>query len=167
MRVSMTTTMAMRGALLGVAAALALLLHVPAASAQGSTGGSIGKNNKSISGDQDSGSGRSTSRSERAAPKARHGGGGGGGGGNFDGLWNSASFGRTCSDRTTAVVVISGGNMASDGFSGRVSSSGAVSGIWAGSGLSATVRGRISGRRGSGSFRRSDGCVGTWTLSKQ
>ena len=152
-------------------AVLALHLHAAPAMAQGATGGSIGKQDKSLSGDQGGGgSSRSTSRererpsrSERSPPKRS----GSGGGGNFDGTWSSASAGRTCSDRTTDVVTISGGQMSGTGFSGRVSSSGSVSGVWAGSGISATVSGRMSGRSGSGSFRRSDGCVGTWTLSKQ
>lgn len=146
------------------AAALALVLHPAPAMAQGSTGGSIGKQDKSISGDQDGGV-RSAPR-ERAAPK-RSSGGGGGGGGNFDGRWSSASAGRTCPETTTDVVTISGGQMTGTGFTGRVTSGGSVSGIWAGSGISATVSGRMSGNRGSGTFRRSDGCVGTWTLSRQ
>ena len=151
----------------GLLAVFVLCLYAAPALAQGSTGGSIGKQDKSISGDQDGGS-RSTSRerpskSERSSSRSRS----GGGGGNFDGTWNSASFGRTCSDKTTAVVTISGGQMTSEGFSGTVSGSGAVRGVWAGSGITATVSGRISGNSGSGSFQRSDGCVGSWTLSKR
>lgn len=144
------------------AAALALAIHAAPALAQGSTGGSIGKQDKSISGGQDDGA-RSAPR-ERSAPKRS---GGGGGGGNFDGTWASASAGQTCSDRTTDVVTISGGRMTGTGFVGRVSGSGSVSGTWAGSGISASVSGRMSGNRGSGTFRRSDGCVGTWTLTRQ
>jgi hypothetical protein len=156
-------------ALAGLATAFTLYLHAAPALAQGSTGGSIGKQDKSISGDQDGGGSRSTSlehspKSERSS-KSRS---GGGGGGNFDGTWASASFGRTtCSDKTTAVVAISGGRMVSDGFTGTVSGSGAVRGMWAGSGLSATVSGRISGNSGSGTFRRSDGCEGGWTLTRR
>jgi hypothetical protein len=145
----------------------ALHLHAAPALAQGSTGGSIGKQDKSISGDQDSGGSRSTSR-ERERPAKSRSSGGGGGGGNFDGTWASASQGRTtCSDRVTDVVTIAGGQMVGTGFTGRVTGSGSVSGVWAGSGLSATVSGRLSGRSGSGTYRRSDGCAGTWTLSKQ
>lgn len=158
------------------AAAAMLCLQASPALSQSAVGGSIGKQDKSVSGGgDDSGGSRSTSHSrERERPshserssKRERGGGGGGGGGNFDGTWASASAGRTCSDRTSAVVAISGGNMVSDGFTGRVSSSGSVSGVWAGSGLSAKVSGHMSGRSGSGTFTRSDGCVGTWTLSKQ
>jgi hypothetical protein len=158
------------GAAMGVVAVLALALHAAPALAQGSTGGSIGKQDKSISGDQGGGGGvrsapRERSRSER--PAKRSGGGEGGGGGNFDGTWSSASQGRTCSDRATDVVTIAGGRMSGTGFSGRVTGSGSVSGVWSGSGITASVSGRMSGNRGSGSFRRSDGCVGTWTLSRQ
>ena len=150
---------------IGLLAVFALCLYAAPALAQGSTGGSIGKQDKSISGDQGGGSSRSTSRerpskSERSS-KSRS------GGGNFDGIWNSASFGRTCSDKTTAVATISGGQISSPGFSGTVSGSGAVRGVWAGNGITATVSGRISGNSGSGSFQRSDGCVGSWTLSRQ
>jgi hypothetical protein len=144
------------------AAALVLALQAAPAVAQGSTGGSIGKQDKSISGGQDGGAVRSAPR-ERSAPKRS----GGGGGGNFDGTWASASAGQTCSDRTTDVVTISGGRMTGTGFNGRVSGSGSVSGLWAGSGITASVSGRMSGNSGSGTFRRSDGCVGTWTLRRQ
>jgi hypothetical protein len=65
------------------------------------------------------------------------------------------------------VVAISGGRMVSDGFTGPVSGSGSVRGVWGGSGLSATVTGRISGNSGSGTFRRSDGCEGGWTLTRR
>ena len=164
MRVAVPAGFLARGTLAGLAAVFALHLQLTPVHAQGSTGGSIGKQDKSVSGGQDGGV---RSRSERA-PSKRSGGGGGGGGGNFDGTWASSSQGRTtCSDRTTDVVTISGGRMRGTGFTGRVTGSGSVSGVWAGSGISATVSGRLSGRSGSGSFRRSDGCAGTWTLSKQ
>ena len=78
----------------------------------------------------------------------------------------SASAGTTCTDRTSRGRHLGWPDVVGR-ISGRVSGSGSVSGVWSGSGLSATVTGRISGRSGGGSFRRSDGCVGTWTLSKQ
>jgi hypothetical protein len=167
----------------GAAFAAVMTLCLPASPAlsQSAVGGDIGKQDKSISGGgEDSGGSRSTSRSREREPsrsersshsdrssRRERGGGGGGGGGSFDGTWASASAGRTCTDRTSAVVAISGGNMVSDGFTGHVSGSGSVSGVWAGSGLSARISGHMSGRSGSGTFTRSDGCVGTWTLSKQ
>src|SRR5262245_4839715 len=100
-------------AALALAGALLLQLSAVPAQAQGSTGGSIGKQDKSVSGGQDGGT-RSTSR-ERERPSKRSGGGGGGGNvSQFDGRWASASFGRTCPEKTTAVVTISGGSMVSE-----------------------------------------------------
>ena len=157
-------------AAVGIAAFVALAFDAAPARAQGSTGGSIGKQDKAVSGDRGGRESKPAARRERPARSERSSSrrSGGGGGGNFDGTWASASQGRTtCSDRTTDVVTISGGQMSGTGFTGRVTGSGSVSGVWAGSGISATVSGRLSGRSGSGSFRRSDGCVGTWTLSKQ
>jgi hypothetical protein len=169
MRIAWPIGFFVRGTVAGLAVVFALCLQLAPAQAQGSTGGSIGKQDKSVSGGQDGGvrskpRSERPSRSERSPAKSRS---GGGGGGNFDGRWNSASFGRTCSDKTTDVVTISGGQMSGTGFSGRVSGSGSVSGVWSGSGISANVSGRMSGNSGSGSFRRSDGCVGSWTLSRQ
>jgi hypothetical protein len=37
----------------------------------------------------------------------------------------------------------------------------------AGNGTTFTGAGRLSGRSGSGTWRRSDGCGGTWTSTKQ
>ena len=94
----------------------ALLCNAAPALAQGSTGGSIGKQDKSVS--RRSGGGGAVDVARARAPVAqrtlvaKRSGGGGGGGGNFDGTWASASQGRTtCSDRTTDVVTISGGQM--------------------------------------------------------
>jgi len=163
-------------AVIGLAAVVALHLHSAPALAQGSTGGSIGKQDKSLSGGQDGGSTsapreRSTSR-ERDRPsrgerssRREHSGGGSGG---FDGAWASMVINKTCQGQTaTGVVAISGGRMVSDGFAGKVSSSGSVTGVWAGGGVSATISGRMSGQRGSGTWRSSNGCTGVWTLSKQ
>jgi len=153
-----------------VTAVLALHLHAAPAMAQGATGGSIGKQDKSLSGDQGGGgSSRSTSRererpprSERSSPKRS----GGGGGGGHDGTWTAASISQACNVQAASTVSISGGHMTAEGFSGQVSGSGSVTGSWAGSGLTASFSGRISGRSGSGSWRRSDGCVGRWSMSK-
>jgi hypothetical protein len=158
-----------QGAAIGLAAVMALHLHAAPALAQGATGGSIGKQDKSLSGDQDGGGSRSTSpkrerpsSSERSSKRSS---GGGGGGGNYDGTWTAASIGQTCNVQSASVVSISGGHMTAEGFSGRVSG-GSVTGSWSGSGMSANFTGRISGRSGSGSWRRSDGCIGRWSMSK-
>jgi hypothetical protein len=153
-----------RGAAAGFFAAMAIYLHTVPALAMDSTGGSIGNQ------DSQDGSVRSAHQ-ERSKPRererlARNERPSRNGGRNFDGVWNSASFGRTCPERTTDVVTISGGEMLGTGFAGRVSGNGSVSGVWSGAGLAATITGRMSGSRGSGTFLRSDGCVGTWVLDR-
>ncbi|WP_246556542.1 hypothetical protein [Bradyrhizobium liaoningense] len=52
-------------------------------------------------------------------------------------------------------------------MSGTVSPTGSVSTRGQGQGVSFTGAGRLSGRSGSGTWRRSDGCGGTWTSAKQ
>lgn len=137
----------------------------------GSAGGSIGNEDKAISGSRQDRSAEpapSTSRKskpaaddQRAAPKRS----GGGGGGNFDGAWAVVSVG--CGGTTTGAVVVSSGRVIGEGVSGTVSPSGGVSTFGRGEGVTYTGSGRLSGRSGSGTFRRSDGCSGTWTSTKQ
>ena len=90
----------------------------------------------------------------------------GSGGGNLEGAWILRSVGATC-DSSTDAVVISSGKMIGQYGTGQVSSTGSVSGAGSAGGLSWTMSGRFSGRSGSGTFQRSDGCTGTWTGTKQ
>ncbi|MET3845734.1 hypothetical protein [Bradyrhizobium sp. OAE829] len=137
----------------------------------GSAGGSIGNDEKSLSGSRttpravetEKPARRSKPRPEpdeprRASRKS------GGGGGNFDGTWVAQSQG--CGNSTERFV-ISGGRISGELSSGQVSSSGSTTSGGSVSGLSWSSSGRFSGRSGSGTFRRSDGCSGTWTASKQ
>ncbi|MCP3469483.1 hypothetical protein NLM33_03965 [Bradyrhizobium sp. CCGUVB1N3] len=141
----------------------------------GSAGGSIGNDDKSVSGS------RSQDRSADPSPPSRKskpdadeprssrrsGGsaGGGGGSGGFDGAWAVTSVG--CGGTTSGAVVVTSGRVIGEGVSGRVSAGGAVSTFGRGQGVTYTGSGRLSGRSGSGTFRRSDGCSGTWTSVKQ
>jgi hypothetical protein len=155
--------------------ALAFLLTIALASSSavaqsGSAGGSIGNDEKSLSGSR-------SDRSAEPAPSARRSkpaeeprspsrrGGGGGGGGSFDGAWMVVSVG--CGGTTSGAVVVSSGKVIGQGVSGTVSPSGAVSTFGQGEGVTYTGAGRLGARSGSGTFRRSDGCGGTWTSSKQ
>ena len=145
-----------------------------AAFAQGSAGGSIGNDEKSLSGSRatpravetERPARRSKPRPEPEAPRrAARRSGGGGGGGNFDGAWMVTSVG--CGGTTTGAVVVTSGRVIAEGVSGTVSSSGGVRTIGNFQGVSVTSSGQLSGRGGGGSFRRSDGCGGTWRASKQ
>jgi len=149
---------------LGLAAAL-FYLPINAALAQGATGGSIGKQDKSVSGGGDGGgSSRSTSRERSHAKRSNS--GAVGGGGNFDGKWNAASVGNTCPG-AMGVIIIAGGQLTGNNTTGRVSGNGSLSGTASGGGYSSTFSGRLSGNNGRGTFQRSDGCKGTWTMTKQ
>lgn len=152
-----------------------LFLSGSAAFAQGATGGSLGNDNKTLSGSAPESRSAPPARRERTEPSAprrqtatrsRS----EGGGGNFDGVWSISSAGTSgCSDTLTEQFVVSGGRMTGSTGSGRatVSANGAVRGAGNYSGIGVTSQGRLSGRTGSGTFQRSDGCSGRWVASKQ
>jgi hypothetical protein len=139
----------------------------------GSAGGSIGNDEKSLSGSRSVEPERPARRSKpdteepRRSTSRRSGGGGGGGGGNFDGAWVVVSVGTTCSGSSTTAVVVSSGKIIGQGLTGSVSPSGITSSVGNYEGITVISSGHVSGRSGSGSFKRSDGCVGRWTASKQ
>ncbi|UQR67014.1 hypothetical protein LRP30_17930 [Bradyrhizobium sp. C-145] len=157
--------------------ALAFLLTVASSSAfaqSGSAGGSIGNDEKSLSGSRQD---RSSERSAEPAPSARRSkptaeeprasrrSSGGGGGGGFDGAWMVTSIG--CGGTTSGAVVVSSGKVIGQGVTGTVSPNGAVRTVGQGEGVTFTGAGRLGGRSGSGTWRRSDGCGGTWSSAKQ
>jgi hypothetical protein len=155
-------------------AALLVSLASPSAFAQsGSAGGSIGNDEKSLSGSRSDRSAEPAPSARRSKPAAdeqrsssRRSGGGGGGGGGFDGAWAVISVG--CGGSSSSATVVTSGRVIGEGVSGTVSSNGSVHTFGqAGGGVTYTGAGRLSGRGGSGTFRRSDGCSGTWTASKQ
>lgn len=154
---------------------LALLIPLACASGlaqaqSGSTGGSIGNDEKSLSGSREppraSESEKSARRSKPEADEPRRA-SQSSGASSFDGAWVVNSVGTTCSGSSRNAVVVTSGRIIGQGVSGRVSPNGAVSAINNSSGVTATSVGRLSGRSGSGTFRQSDGCSGRWTASKQ
>lgn len=150
-----------------------MLLSASAACAQGATGGSLGNDTKTLSGSapESRSAPARRERSERPEPRrqtatrSRS----EGGGGSFDGVWSISSAGTSgCSDTLTEQFVVSGGRMTGSGAgSATVSANGAVRGAGNYSGIGVTSQGRLSGRTGSGTFQRSDGCSGRWVASKQ
>lgn len=157
--------------------AATLFLSGSAAFAQGATGGSLGNDNKTLSGSATESRSAPPARRERTeapAPRrqtaTRSRSESGGGGGSFDGVWSISSAGTSgCSDTLTEQFVVSGGRMTGSTGSGRatVSANGSVRGAGNYSGIGVTSQGRLSGRTGSGTFQRSDGCSGRWVASKQ
>ena len=155
---------------------LAIAIGPATALAQsGSAGGSIGNDEKSVSGSRQAPRSVETEKPARPSkPEAdeprrasRKSGGGGGGGGNFDGAWIVNSVGTTCSGSSTVAVVVSSSRIIGQGVSGTISANGGTRAVGNYDGIIVTSSGRTNGRNGSGTFRRSDGCVGTWTSSKQ
>jgi len=140
----------------------------------GSVGGSIGNDEKSLSGSREAPravepskpAGRIKPESGEPRRASRKSSDGGGGGGNFDGTWVAVSVGTPCGSARERFV-ISGGSISGELSSGSVSPNGATRTGGSVQGLSWTSTGRFSGRSGSGSFVRSDGCTGRWTASKQ
>ena len=139
--------------------------------AQGSAGGSVGNDEKSLSGTRESP--RAVEPVRRSKPKpeadeprrASRKSGGGGGGGNFDGAWVVSSVG--CGGSSTTAVVVTSGRIIGEGLTGTINASGVSHSVGNYNGITVISNGRTSGRSGAGTFRRSDGCSGTWTSSKQ
>lgn len=134
----------------------------------GSAGGSIGNDEKSLSGS------RSQPPAEREAPtrkshkaeeprRASR----GGGAGNFDGTWSYTGVGTNCQGSASGSFVISGGFARDAHGTGHVSPNGAWYSTSVGDdGVGLTATGRLSGSSGSGSYRRTDGCAGRWTARR-
>ena len=142
----------------------------------GNAGGSIGNDEKSLSGSREAPRAVEPSKpARRAKPESdeprrtsrKSGGGGeGSGGGSFDGSWVAVAVGTPCGSSSERFV-ISGGRISGELSSGSVSPNGVTRTGGSVQGLSWNSTGRFSGRTGSGSFVRSDGCTGRWTASKQ
>jgi len=135
----------------------------------GSSGGSIGNDEKSLSGSRSGESAKPARRSQsepdeprRASRKS-----GGGGGNNFDGAWIVSAVGVTCQGTSSNAVVVTSGKIIGQTARGTVSPDGTMYGTSTGNGITVITTGRLSGRSGGGTFRQSDGCTGRWTAAKQ
>jgi hypothetical protein len=156
-------------------ALLATLLIVDcggsAAWSQGSTGGSLGNDNKSLSGSSPEPRATAPARRERseqrAAPSRRGSSDGSGDVSRFDGTWAIMLVGRSgaCAGKTTSTTFTISGGRAGNG--GRVSPSGVFQGTGNTDGVGAIMNGRLSGRSGSGTMSTTNGCTLRWTASKQ
>ena len=134
--------------------------------AQGSMGGAIGKEDKSVSGTRGSESEqperRRKPKSEVRRTPAR--GGEGGSVSRFDGRWTFIAAGCGAGAK---FGVISGGAISSSGGSGRVSSGGSMRASFTVFGKATVAVGRLSGATGTGTYTRVDGCKGPWTAIRK
>ena len=156
--------------------AVALLIALASGSVMthaqsGSAGGSIGNDEKSLSGSREppraSESETPGRRSKPDADESRPSKKGGGGGASFDGAWIVRSRGVTCQGTSSNAVVVTSGKIIGQNARGTVSPDGRVSATTNDGGITVITTGRLSGRSGGGTFRQSDGCTGNWTASKQ
>jgi hypothetical protein len=152
---------------------ISIALSPDLALAQGGAGGSIGNDEKSLSGSREAPRSvetparRSKPEAEEPRRASRKSSGGGGGGGSFDGAWIVSGVGVTCSGSGSNPIIVTSGKIIGEHVRGTVSPNGALWGTTVGRELTIISTGRLSGRSGGGTFRRSDGCTGTWTASKQ
>jgi hypothetical protein len=139
----------------------------------GSAGGSIGNDEKSLSGSREAPrAGESSKPARRSPPEAEETRraarkSGGGGSSNFDGAWIVSSVGVTCQGTSSNAVVVTSGKIIGQNARGTISPDGTVYGTSTSNGITVITTGRVSGRSGGGTFRQSDGCTGRWTASKQ
>jgi hypothetical protein len=151
---------------------MALMISPSTTYAQGSAGGSIGNDDKAVSGSRSEPRSAKSERSSRRSkpedePRRSSSRRSGGGGGSADGAWVVSSAGVTCPDTFTETVVVTSGRIVGANGTGTVSANGSVSGVGNYSGIIVRSQGRMVGRTGSGTFTRSDGCTGRWTSAKQ
>jgi hypothetical protein len=83
----------------------------------------------------------------------------------FDGTWLFAGIG--CHSSGVLPAIISHGKLIVPNGSGRVDPDGTINTIGYANGVTQTAVGRLLGNAGSGTFKRSNGCRGTWTAIKQ
>jgi hypothetical protein len=139
----------------------------PTAFAQsGSAGGTIGKQDKSVSGEEGSGAEaqrkiqprkRSAPRREPESRSRRD--GGDGDVARYDGTWTVVLSPTCSSPGTSTTVTVAAGRIGAFGISGTISPAGAFQ--------TAAADGTVSNGRatssnaGSGTYKRTDGCTGT------
>jgi hypothetical protein len=136
----------------------------------GSAGGSIGNDEKTLSGSRSEPSSnrdepRRQSRKAEEPRRSPH--GSGGSGSNFDGTWSYTGVATNCQGSASGTLVIAGGLISNKSGTGEVSPNGAYHSASVGDdGVAMTATGRMAGNTGSGSFRRADGCVGRWSARR-
>jgi hypothetical protein len=169
MRIPRKLRLGATGAAALVVAVLAVPLQLAPAAGQGATGGSIGKQDKSISGGADEDRPRSRS-TERSKPKSERS-SSSGDGSSYDGRYSMRAVGGAgCSGQRDASsdVTISGGRISETGFQLVVGGSGSLRGSFNQGNVTGTLSGRISGGgTGSGTINLTNGCKISFTLAKK
>jgi hypothetical protein len=140
--------------------AIALLAQPSGVFAQGSTGGTIGVQQKSSSGGQEREVRSRPSKRVSHVPAAE-----GRAAGGADGTWAVSATGR-CVPPWQLTFLISNGGISGSGATGQISRGGSASGHVLILGLRFDFIGRFGARQASGTFTGADGCPGTWSATK-
>jgi hypothetical protein len=133
----------------------------------GSTGGTIGKHDKSVSGEEDirkkvrHGSVRGANPSNRASsiPSGR------GSVALYNGTWSGVSTGH-CIAGWSWTLQVSNGIISGRATSGRVSGGGAIGGAMEVVGTTYNFVGHMHRDEASGTWKSRPGCFGTWTATR-
>jgi hypothetical protein len=139
------------------------LADAPAFAQAGSTGGTIGKMNKSVSGGGEESSSESSTKSH-ATHRASVGPRSEARSGSADGTWAVAAT-PSCLPPWTLTASVSNG-VISGGATGQVSRAGAVSGNAVVLGMKFDFVGHFRGGQASGTLVGPNGCPGRWTAIK-
>jgi hypothetical protein len=139
--------------------------HAPAFAQAGSTGGTLGKSNKSVSGGAEeveqeprakSHAAKHAEPSPRSESRAT---------GSADGTW-AVSAAAACVPPWTLTISVNNGVITGSGASGQVSRGGAIKGNAVVLGFKFDFIGHFRGREASGTFVGFNGCNGQWTGTK-
>ena len=133
----------------------------------GSTGGTVGKHDKSVSGEEEirekvrHGSVRSANPSHRVSsiPSGR------GLVALYNGTWSGVSIGR-CIAGWSWTLQVSNGIISGRTTSGRVSGGGSISGAMEVVGTTYNFVGQMHRDEASGTWKSRPGCFGTWTATR-
>jgi hypothetical protein len=145
-----------------------LALHLsgtPAFAQAGSTGGTIGKTDKSVSGGDEEAPARHSAKpraAKRTSPESKT---ESRASGSADGTWAISATGR-CVPPWSLTFLISDGAISGSGASGQVSRGGSAHGNAVILGIKFDFIGHFGGRQATGTFVGPDGCPGQWTGTK-
>jgi hypothetical protein len=141
--------------------AIALLLEPSGVFAQaGSTGGTVGVQEKSTSGGQEREAKPRPSKRVSRAPATE-----GRAAAGVDGTWAVSASGR-CVPPWQLTFLISNGVISGSGATGQASRGGSARGQVVVLGLRFDFIGHFGARQASGTFTGADGCPGTWSATK-
>lgn len=152
---------------IAIAAIVGLLgLYLPGTHAfaqAGSTGGTIGKTGKSVSGGDDEPEPHARTHAARRASSASR--EEAGSSGSTDGTWTVSATGR-CIPPWQVTWLTSSGSISGSGTTGHISRGGAASGNVLFLGMKFDFVGHFSARAAAGTFVGPDGCPGQWAATK-